>query len=106
MLLLQTLFVLCLIIFKVKVVYRWISGEELGITLSLSAGVFAGIGASIISNPMDVVTTRLMAQSNKESAVLEGRSYKGIIHCLKQTIKMEGWKGLWKGTTARYCIIK
>lgn len=58
------------------------------LTHLVSAVSAAGV-SSIISNPVDVVKTRLMN-------ALPGR-YRGVVHCVATTLRAEGLVGLYKG---------
>ncbi|TMW93377.1 hypothetical protein EJD97_011807 [Solanum chilense] len=58
----------------------------------LVAGGLAGSVSWISCYPLDVVKTRLQAQSQSKSA-----KYHGIIDCFRQSIRTEGYGVLWRG---------
>ncbi|XP_025928013.1 kidney mitochondrial carrier protein 1 isoform X1 [Apteryx rowi] len=53
-----------------------------------------GLAGAIASNPVDVVRTRMMNQSQRNGT---HSSYKGTLNCLLQTWKNEGFFALYKG---------
>lgn len=57
---------------------------------ALSA-VASGFFSSLVSTPVDVVKTRLMAQNPRRP------QYRGMADCLAQTWRGEGLQGLFKG---------
>ncbi|KAG5455401.1 MAG: hypothetical protein BJ554DRAFT_5193 [Olpidium bornovanus] len=48
-----------------------------------------------------MVKTRLQLQSNA-GVVPESVQYKGVLDCIKQTVRAEGIPGLYRGITASY----
>jgi solute carrier family 25, member 33/36 len=72
-------------------------------TVHLLAAATAGIATGTATNPIWVVKTRL--QLDKQSASTEPgrtRQYKNSWDCLRQTVRHEGIKGLYRGLTASY----
>lgn len=67
------------------------NGQETFKTM-LIAGGFAGVVSWITCYPLDVIKTRLQAQS--ESTPLR---YNGIVDCFRRIVKEEGHKVLWRG---------
>lgn len=61
---------------------------------SLAMGSLAGGGAAFITNPLDVVTVRLMTQGKH-------KVYHGLGHCFREIATREGLPGLWKGASCR-----
>ncbi|KAL1533207.1 Mitochondrial arginine transporter bac2 [Salvia divinorum] len=57
----------------------------------LLAGGLAGVASWICCYPLDVVKTRLQAQSR-----LTGK-YGGIVDCFRQSVRQEGYHVLWRG---------
>jgi solute carrier family 25 phosphate transporter 23/24/25/41 len=68
---------------------------EPGGFMTAAIGGFSGaFGASAVY-PLNVLRTRLQSQGT----VLHPRTYTGIVDVTRQTIKGEGWRGLFKGLT-------
>lgn len=58
------------------------------------ASIMSGLSATALSCPADVVKTRMMNQTmSKEGKV----KYKNSYDCLVKTVRVEGFKALWKG---------
>ncbi|GKV27017.1 hypothetical protein SLEP1_g36226 [Rubroshorea leprosula] len=66
-------------------------GDE-SLRTMLVAGGLGGVASWISCYPLDVVKTRLQAQS-----LSSPRKYNGIIDCLKKSVKQEGSGVLWRG---------
>lgn len=62
----------------------------------------AGLTATIVGTPADVVKTRIMNQPTKDGV---GLYYKGSIDCLQKTIRNEGFKALYKGFLLFGCAL-
>ena len=67
------------------------SGQE-SLRTMLIAGGLAGVASWVGSYPLDVVKTRLQAQSPTSP-----QKYNGIIDCLHKSVKQEGYGVLWRG---------
>ncbi|XP_057466211.1 mitochondrial arginine transporter BAC2 [Actinidia eriantha] len=67
------------------------SGQESFRTM-LVAGGLAGVASWICCYPLDVVKTRLQAQSQSSS-----QKYGGIIDCFRKSVREEGYPVLWRG---------
>ncbi|KAK8664253.1 hypothetical protein V6N13_084051 [Hibiscus sabdariffa] len=67
------------------------SGQETLRTM-LMAGGLAGVASWVCCYPLDVVKTRLQAQSPASP-----QKYNGIIDCLQKSVKHEGYSVLWRG---------
>ncbi|CAI5737768.1 unnamed protein product [Hyaloperonospora brassicae] len=65
---------------------------------SLVAGSVAGGMAAFLTNPLDVMTVRLMTQGKK-------KQYAGVRDCLIKSMSKEGPSVLWRGTTCRVVSI-
>ena len=57
-----------------------------------------GVVAAIITEPIDVVRTRLMTQTQLTSSRF---GYEGLVHGLRQAAQREGALALWKGLLPR-----
>lgn len=68
----------------------------------LCAAAFAGVVTGTATNPIWLVKTRL--QLDKESAGMGGhaRQYKNSLDCVRQVLREEGLRGLYKGLSASY----
>ncbi|KAI4325289.1 hypothetical protein MLD38_030701 [Melastoma candidum] len=70
------------------------NGDESLRTMLLSGGL-AGVISWIFCYPLDVVKTRLQAQSE-----ISGFKYNGIVDCLRKSIRDDGYGVLWHGMGA------
>jgi len=66
-----------------------------GTALHITASMIAAFIASVITNPMDVIKTRIMNQA--KSAAPGTQVYTSSVDCALKIIKHEGPQGLWKG---------
>ncbi|KAI5291659.1 hypothetical protein KEM52_000104 [Ascosphaera acerosa] len=70
-------------------------------SVHLVAAACAGIATGTATNPIWVVKTRL--QLDKSSGELgKGRQYRNSWHCIVQTVRHEGVRGLYRGLSASY----
>lgn len=67
------------------------NGQE-SLRTMLIAGGLAGVASWVCCYPLDVVKTRLQAQS--PSSI---QKYNGIIDCFNKSVKAEGYSVLWRG---------
>ncbi|XP_022724764.1 mitochondrial arginine transporter BAC2-like [Durio zibethinus] len=67
------------------------SGQE-SLRTMLIAGGLAGVASWVCCYPLDVIKTRLQAQSPTSP-----QKYNGIIDCLHKSVKQEGYRVLWRG---------
>ncbi|KAK3028325.1 hypothetical protein RJ639_037787 [Escallonia herrerae] len=67
------------------------SGQESFRTM-LVAGGLAGVASWVCCYPLDVVKTRLQAQSQSSSP-----TYDGIVDCFRKSVQKEGYGVLWRG---------
>jgi solute carrier family 25 oxoglutarate transporter 11 len=65
-----------------------------GLATQVVASVGAGVVASVASNPIDVVKTRVM---NMKVAAGEAAPYRGALDCAVKTVRAEGPLALYKG---------
>ncbi|RDW63874.1 hypothetical protein BP5796_10376 [Coleophoma crateriformis] len=85
-----------------RIISEYVGGETAWV--QLGAAAIAGIATSTATNPIWMVKTRL--QLDKSVAERAGgkavRMYKNSWDCVKQIVRNEGIKGLYKGMTASY----
>lgn len=74
---------------------------DLPVHVTLSLGAVAGGISAAITNPLDVVTTRLMALGQVDAA----GQHVPMRTCFSQIISREGPSALWRGTIPRVCSI-
>ncbi|KDO24523.1 hypothetical protein SPRG_10338 [Saprolegnia parasitica CBS 223.65] len=74
--------------------YRTSMDRPPGAVETVAIGAVSGAGAAMLTNPLDVVTLRLMTQGTH-------KIYRGIFHCLQRSIAEEGIRILWKGSATR-----
>lgn len=78
-------------------------GKENVWSIHLVAAAIAGIATGTATNPIWLVKTRLQLDKNKASGdPNRGRQYKNSWDCVKQTVRHEGIKGLYRGLSASY----
>ncbi|RKF83862.1 Calcium-binding mitochondrial carrier protein Aralar1 [Golovinomyces cichoracearum] len=70
--------------------------KSLSILQLLAAGAVAGMPASYLTTPCDVIKTRLQVEARKGEA-----SYTSLRHCVKTIYQQEGFKAFYKGGPAR-----
>jgi len=71
--------------------------------IHLSAAAVAGIATGTATNPIWLVKTRLQLDRNKASSdPSRGRQYRNSWDCIKQTVRHEGIRGLYRGLSASY----
>ncbi|KAA8909023.1 mitochondrial deoxynucleotide carrier [Sphaerosporella brunnea] len=65
------------------------------------SGAIAGLFSRLVIAPLDVVKIRLQLQPHGtgtlKDAVVDGPTYRGIIHTMRTILRQEGIRGLWKG---------
>lgn len=71
--------------------------------IHLGAAAMAGIATGTATNPIWLVKTRLqLDKSNASNIPGRGRQYKNSWDCIRQTVRHEGIKGLYRGLSASY----
>ena len=66
--------------------------------VKLAAGAIAGVPSAVLTTPLDVVKTRLQAQSEGQAGAPR---YLDAWDCARQTVEDEGWGALMSGAGAR-----
>lgn len=81
----------------------WNKGEEAA-WVHMVAGAAAGITTSTVTNPIWMVKTRLQLDKNVSERSGGGmhRQYRNSYDCIKQILREEGIRGLYKGMSASY----
>lgn len=78
-------------------------GRENVWSIHLVAAATAGIATGTATNPIWLVKTRLQLDKNTASNdPSRGRQYRNSWDCIKQTIRHEGIRGLYRGLSASY----
>ena len=70
----------------------------------MCAAANAGIITGTATNPIWVVKTRMQLDKNRaeKTGSLSNRQYKNSLDCIKQTMRAEGIRGLYRGLSASY----
>jgi hypothetical protein len=70
----------------------------------LCAAALAGVVTSTVTNPIWLIKTRLQLDKNKVERIggVTLRKYKNSWDCIKQVVRHEGVRGLYKGMSASY----
>lgn len=81
----------------------WNQGQEAA-WVHLAAGVAAGVATSTATNPIWMVKTRLQLDKNVAAAATAAttRKYRNSADCIRQIVRDEGVRGLYKGMSASY----
>ena len=79
------------------------NGEE-SAWVVLCAAALAGIVTSTVTNPIWLIKTRLQLDKNvvEKTGGVAPRRYKNSWDCIKQVVRQEGIRGLYKGMSASY----
>jgi hypothetical protein len=75
---------------------------------ALGCGAVAGAAAAALSNPLDVVTTRMMVQGGSSAAARDGAGglrAAGAIDCARRLVRDEGVRALGRGVVPRVLSI-
>ncbi|CAG8898887.1 unnamed protein product [Penicillium egyptiacum] len=77
------------------------TAEQTPMGIHLAAAAIAGIATGTATNPIWLVKTRL--QLDKSNAEIgKSRQYRNSFDCVKQTVRHEGIRGLYRGLSASY----
>ncbi|KAG6016989.1 hypothetical protein E4U41_004303 [Claviceps citrina] len=81
----------------------WNHGQE-ALWVYLLAGAAAGVATSTATNPIWMVKTRLQLDKNvsERSGGVMQRQYRNSYDCVRQIVRDEGIRGLYKGMSASY----
>ena len=82
---------------------HWNHGEEAA-WVHLTAGAVAGVATSTATNPIWMVKTRLQLDKNvsERSGGAMHRQYRNSYDCVRQILRDEGLRGMYKGMSASY----
>lgn len=78
---------------EVKRIVKEVTGLKDGVGVQLGCAVSAGLVTTTITNPIDVIKTRMY---------MGGSQYKGVIDCASDVLKKDGLRGFMKGWSASY----
>ncbi|EFX04876.1 mitochondrial carrier protein rim2 [Grosmannia clavigera kw1407] len=72
--------------------------------VQLGAGIVAGLATSTATNPIWLIKTRLQLDREGPTASPSSthRRYRNSLDCVRQVVRQEGVRGLYKGMTASY----
>jgi len=79
-----------------------IKGAREGIATNFMASLVAGFICAVVTSPVDVVKTRIMAQIHARDNSNKNILYKGSLDCFRKTLRAEGWRGFYKGFFPTY----
>ncbi|KAK3331110.1 mitochondrial carrier protein RIM2 [Apodospora peruviana] len=87
-----------------RLIADYMNGGKEAAWVHLGAGTLAGVVTSTMTNPIWMVKTRLQLDKNvaRERGGLATRQYKNSWDCIKQILRNEGIRGLYKGMSASY----
>jgi len=75
------------------------AGFREGAQTHFLASIVAGLICAIVTSPVDVVKTRIMAQIHGFG---KQKLYNGSLDCFRKTLVSEGWHGFYKGFFPTY----
>lgn len=87
--------------------YEWLKrhfqadGTSPSLLGSLACSAVAGAGASVITNPLDLVKLRLQVQRRASASTPGAQTYHGVLQGLSMVLRHEGWAGMFRGAGAR-----
>jgi len=87
-----------------RLIAKYFNGSQDSAWVHLPAAVVAGVVTSTATNPIWLVKTRLQLDKNMaaESLGLKHRQYRNSWDCIRQVLRDEGFRGLYKGMSASY----
>jgi solute carrier family 25, member 33/36 len=87
-----------------RLIAEYGNGGKESAWVHLSAGVLAGVVTSTVTNPIWMIKTRLQLDKNvsEQSGGAVIRKYRNSWDCIKQILRDEGVRSLYKGMSASY----
>lgn len=87
-----------------RIISQYANNGEEAPWVHLSAGVAAGVVTSTITNPIWMVKTRLQLDKNvaERKGGVQLRQYRNSYDCIRQVVRDEGVRSLYKGMSASY----
>lgn len=87
-----------------RLIADYLNGGKEAPWVHLAAGTLAGVTTSTMTNPIWMVKTRLQLDKDvvNKSGGAASRRYKNSWDCIKQVLRNEGIRGLYKGMSASY----
>ena len=87
-----------------RILSQYLNNGQEAAWVHLFAAANAGIITGTITNPIWVVKTRLQLDKShaEKTGTLSERQYKNSVDCVRQTLRAEGIKGLYRGLSASY----
>ncbi|TPX14937.1 uncharacterized protein E0L32_005046 [Thyridium curvatum] len=87
-----------------RLIAKYLNGGEEAAWVHLSAAAAAGVITSTATNPIWLVKTRLQLDKNvaEKSGGLTRRQYRNSWDCIRQVVRNEGFRALYKGMSASY----
>ena len=77
-------------------------GFKDGFVTQVLAGANAGLFATLIGNPVDVVKTRVMADAKERTSSGAPPQYKGAVDCVVKTFQKEGITAFYQGVIPQF----
>lgn len=87
-----------------RLISHYFNHDKEGPWVHLCAAVIAGVATGTATNPIWLVKTRLQLDKNKAEQLgsRSTRQYQNSLDCIRQTLKFEGLRGLYRGLSASY----
>ncbi len=83
-----------------KVFHPGDDGQPAPLHLKIAAGIATGSTAALISNPLDLMKTRMQAQAaGANTSVGHQHKFSGVVDGFRNLFRNEGIFGLWKGVS-------
>lgn len=87
-----------------RIIADYANGGREAAWVHLSAAVAAGIATSTATNPIWMIKTRLQLDKSvaRRAGDVAARQYRNSYDCVRQVLRNEGFRGLYKGMSASY----